>query len=82
MWRLSPNWQGTFDQTDTEFLHDLRITVRRPRTVLADAKQVLPAAILDHTRDEFAWPARPGRPAEPARDQRAVPRAMCRIGRR
>ena len=52
---ITANWQGTIAQSDTEFLHDLRIGVRRTRTVLADAKQVLPAAILDHTRVEFAW---------------------------
>lgn len=52
---IMANWNGTILQSDTEFLHDLRIGVRRTRTVLADAKQVLPAAILDHTRVEFAW---------------------------
>ena len=52
---MTANWQGAIDQTDPEFLHDLRIAVRRTRTVLAGAKQVLPAAILDPTRVEFAW---------------------------
>jgi CHAD domain-containing protein len=52
---ITANWQGTIDQTDPEFLHDLRIAVRRTRTVLADAKQVLPAAILQPIRAEFAW---------------------------
>lgn len=52
---ITANWQGTIDQTDPEFLHDLRIAVRRSRTVLADAKQVLPGAVRDHARKEFAW---------------------------
>ena len=52
---ITANWQGTIDQTDPEFLHDLRIAVRRSRVVLANAKQVLPAEILDQTRDELAW---------------------------
>ena len=52
---ITANWQGTIDQTDPEFLHDLRIAVRRTRTVLAVSKQVFAAAILDHTRDEFSW---------------------------
>jgi CHAD domain-containing protein len=52
---INANWQGTIDQTDPEFLHDLRIAVRRTRVVLANAKQVLPAEILEQTRDEFAW---------------------------
>ena len=49
------NWQGTIDQTDTVFLHQLRIAVRRTRTVLGAAKSVLPAAVLEPARDGFAW---------------------------
>ncbi|HSP28020.1 MAG TPA: CHAD domain-containing protein [Ilumatobacteraceae bacterium] len=52
---ITANWQGTIDQTDPEFLHDLRIAVRRSRVVLANAKHVLPAAIRGRVRDEFAW---------------------------
>jgi CHAD domain-containing protein len=52
---ITANWQGTVDQTDPEFLHDLRIAVRRSRVVLANAKQVLPVDILDETRDDLAW---------------------------
>ncbi len=52
---ITANWQGTIDQSDPEFLHDLRIAVRSTRTVLANAKQVLPAARLAPIRSEFAW---------------------------
>jgi CHAD domain-containing protein len=52
---IGANWQGTIDETDPEFLHDLRIAVRRTRTVLAVAKTVLPGAVLTPTRDEFSW---------------------------
>ena len=52
---ITANWQGTIDQTDPEFLHDLRIAVRRSRVVLANAQQVLPAEILDYAREELAW---------------------------
>lgn len=52
---IMANWQGTIDQTDPKFLHELRIAVRRTRVVLANAKRVLPAEILDHTRREMAW---------------------------
>ena len=52
---ITANWQGTIDQTDPEFLHDLRIAVRRSRVVLANARQVLPTEILDDARDELAW---------------------------
>lgn len=52
---ITANLQGTIDQADPEFLHDLRIAVRRTRTILAEAKAVLPAAVLEPTRDGFAW---------------------------
>jgi len=52
---IAANWQGTIDQIDPKFLHDLRIAVRRTRTVLGASKSVLPAAILDPAREEFAW---------------------------
>ncbi len=52
---IGANWQGTIDESDPEFLHDLRIAVRRTRTVLAEAKAVLPAPILGPARAEFAW---------------------------
>lgn len=54
---IAANWQGTIDQSDTEFLHDLRIAVRRSRTVLRDSKGVLPADVRDHARTSFKWMA-------------------------
>jgi CHAD domain-containing protein len=47
------NWQGTIDRVDTEFLHDLRVAIRRTRTVLAAGKHVLPTAIADAARANF-----------------------------
>lgn len=52
---VTRNWHGVIDQTDPEFLHDLRIAVRRTRTVLVAAKKVLPLSVLDPARDGFAW---------------------------
>jgi CHAD domain-containing protein len=52
---ISANWQGAIDQTDTKFLHDLRIAVRQTRTVLAASTGVLPAAIVDSASEGFAW---------------------------
>jgi CHAD domain-containing protein len=52
---ITANWQGTIDQADPEFLHDLRIAVRRTRTVLSEAKAVLPASVLEPARDGFEW---------------------------
>ncbi len=52
---IGANWNGTIDQIDPEFLHDLRIAMRRTRTVLYEAKPVLPAAVLETARDGFKW---------------------------
>jgi CHAD domain-containing protein len=52
---ITANWQGTIHQSDPEFLHDLRIAVRRTRTVLAGGKAVLPATVRDPASDGFAW---------------------------
>lgn len=52
---IAANWQGAIDQTDTKFLHDLRIAVRRTRTILRVSKTVLPAEVLTPARDDFAW---------------------------
>lgn len=50
---VAANWQGTVDQTDPEFLHDLRIAIRRTRTVLGAAKSVLPTDVLNDAREGF-----------------------------
>ena len=52
---IEANWQGTVDDVDTEFLHDLRIAVRRTRSILAHGKGVLPAEGRGHFREEFKW---------------------------
>ncbi len=49
------NRQGTIDDIDSEFLHDLRIAVRRTRSILSHGKQVLPPDGRDHFRGEFRW---------------------------
>jgi len=52
---VAANWRGTIDHIDPEFLHDFRVAVRRTRTVLANAQQVLPDMILGRVREEFEW---------------------------
>jgi CHAD domain-containing protein len=52
---LAANVPGTIADTDTEFLHDLRVAVRRTRSVLKLAGQALPAAARAHFRAEFKW---------------------------
>ena len=52
---LLANWDGTVDDIDPEFLHDLRVAVRRTRVVLANAAEVLPDDVRQRARDDFAW---------------------------
>jgi CHAD domain-containing protein len=49
------NWQGTIEDLDTEFLHDLRVAVRRTRSVIGQSKRVLPESLRSRYRDDFAW---------------------------
>ena len=52
---LEANVSGTIRDTDTEFLHDLRIAVRRTRSALRLAGAVLPASLVRAFRPEFKW---------------------------
>ena len=52
---IEANWQGTISDLDTEFLHDLRVAVRRTRSVIGQAKRVLPESLRSRYRDDFAW---------------------------
>ena len=49
------NLPGATDDTDPEFLHELRIAVRKTRTVLAQGRQVLPQGFVAEAAPEFAW---------------------------
>jgi CHAD domain-containing protein len=62
---IAANWQGTIDQVDPEFLHDLRVAVRRTRSVVANGKKVLPTHVVGPARAGFA---RLGALTGPARD--------------
>jgi CHAD domain-containing protein len=50
---LEANVPGTISDTDTEFLHDLRIAVRRTRSALKLAGDVLPPGLAVRFRPEF-----------------------------
>ena len=52
---MQANVPGTIRDIDTEFLHDLRIAVRRTRSVLKMAGSVLPASMVARYRPEFKW---------------------------
>ena len=52
---LEANVPGTIRDIDTEFLHDLRVAVRRTRSALKLAGDVLPASLPARFRPEFKW---------------------------
>ena len=52
---LEANVDGVIRDLDTEFLHDLRISVRRTRSGLTLAGDTLPAGLVARFADEFKW---------------------------
>jgi CHAD domain-containing protein len=52
---IEANWAGTVDEIDPEFLHDLRVAVRRTRALLAAGQDVLPPDVVSEARAGFAW---------------------------
>jgi CHAD domain-containing protein len=52
---LEANVNGTVRDLDTEFLHDLRIAVRRTRSALKLAGDALPEGLAARFRPEFKW---------------------------
>ncbi len=49
------NIDGTKQQLDTEFLHDLRVAVRRTRAALSQVKGVFPDRVILKYKREFRW---------------------------
>ncbi|WP_051323804.1 CHAD domain-containing protein [Candidatus Solirubrobacter pratensis] len=47
------NLPGTLADVDSEFLHDLRVAVRRARSLLRQLKAVFPEGALEHLREEL-----------------------------
>jgi len=62
---IDDNLDGAIADVDIEFLHELRVAVRRSRSVLAEGKGVLPADLRKHYRGAFGWL---GEITGPARD--------------
>jgi CHAD domain-containing protein len=52
---LEANVQGTIDDLDTEFLHDLRVACRRTRSALTQLKGILPTDEIAPFNAEFKW---------------------------
>jgi len=49
------NEAGTLADTDTEFLHDFRVAVRRTRAGLSQLKNTLPTKDINRYAEFFAW---------------------------
>lgn len=62
---IKANEQGTIADTDSEFLHDFRVAVRRTRAGLSQIKGILPDNINAYYVDFFSWL---GQITGPARD--------------
>jgi CHAD domain-containing protein len=52
---IEANLEGTIGDVDSEFLHDLRVSVRRTRAVQRELKKVFAPESLAHFRAEFRW---------------------------
>jgi CHAD domain-containing protein len=52
---VETNLAGTRADLDTEFLHDLRVAVRRTRSALTQIKGVFPAPEVEIFKEGFAW---------------------------
>jgi CHAD domain-containing protein len=52
---LELNVPGVLSDIDTEFLHDLRVAVRRTRSAIKLLGEVLPADLAEHFKAEFKW---------------------------
>ncbi len=52
---LEANVDGAVADLDAEFLHDLRVSVRRSRSALSQVKGVFPPAAVARFRDGFGW---------------------------
>jgi len=55
---IRANREGARAALDPEFLHDLRVAVRRTRTLLKASRRLWPAPLWERFRVEFRWLAR------------------------
>jgi CHAD domain-containing protein len=52
---LEENIPGTLADLDSEFLHDLRVAVRRTRSALSQVKGVFEPQTVEYFKEGFAW---------------------------
>jgi CHAD domain-containing protein len=62
---IDANLDGAIHDTDPELLHELRVAIRRTRTVLVQGLGILPSDVRDRYRESFGWL---GQVTGPARD--------------
>jgi CHAD domain-containing protein len=52
---IEANVEGVKADTDSEFLHDLRVAVRRTRSALGQIKNVFEPAVVARFKEDFGW---------------------------
>ncbi|MFY9975602.1 MAG: CHAD domain-containing protein, partial [Chromatiaceae bacterium] len=52
---IERNREGARDNLDSEFLHDLRVAVRRTRSAITQIRSVLPEPVVQQYKERFAW---------------------------
>lgn len=52
---IEVNMEGAIADTDPEFLHDLRVAVRRTRSVQRELQKVFAPDVLERFRTDFRW---------------------------
>ena len=52
---VEANLGGTVDDIDPEFLHDLRVAIRRTRSVVKEMRGVLEPAVAERSRADLRW---------------------------
>ena len=52
---MEANIEGTRADVDSEFLHDLRVAIRRTRSALSQIKQVFEPEVVEKYREAFGW---------------------------
>lgn len=52
---MEKNETGVIERVDSEFLHDLRVSVRRTRALLSQIPEAFPIKVLNQFEPGFAW---------------------------
>lgn len=52
---IEANEHGVLNDTDSEFLHDFRVAIRRTRSALTQIKDVFEPQVVERFKEDFAW---------------------------